>query len=528
MVTPVRRRPCRLRAMATETGSAPAAADPWLRLGPGAAALATFLVHALCWDRYGVFRDELYFVECGRRLAFGYVDQPPGIPLVAGIAHAAFGTWVPGLRLFPWIASAAIVYLTGRLAVRMGAGRPGALVASIAALASPLILGIGHLLTMNVFEVLLVLGLVHALVTLVKGESPRRWVGAGLLAALAVLFKYSAAIVAIALLAGLLLTPERRTLATRWLVPAAALAIVLVLPNLLWQAAYGFPFLELVANGQRYKNAAFDVRGFTAGLVLEAGPVNAVVWVAGLAWLLVAAPGRPFRFLGIGAALYLAVLLASRGKSYYFTSALPVLMAAGGVAWESWLRRAPVAARRVLPAALAVQLLLVPLAVPLLAEGAFVRWQAFLRVRPPPLERDRQGALPQVFADMHGWQAMADAAVRAYDTLPEAEKRTAVVFGQNYGQAAAVDVLAAGRAPPAISRQNQYWLWGVPPGRGDPSIIIGDDREDCGGHFRERVLVEKLPSDPWVRPSEDAPSIWICRGLTVPVSEIWPSLRLYI
>jgi len=514
--------------MATENGSAPAAADPWLRLGPGTVAAAAFLVHALCWDRYGVFRDELYFVECGRRLGFGYVDQPPGIALVAGIAHAAFGAWVPGLRLFPWIASAAIVYLTGRLAVRLGAGRYGATVASIAALTSPVILGIGHLLTMNVFEVLLVLGLVHALVTIVKGESPRRWVGAGLLAAMAVLFKYSAAIVSVALLAGLVVTPERRTLRTRWLVPAAALAILLVLPNLVWQASHGFPFLELVANGQRYKNTPFDVRGFTLGLVLEAGPITALVWLAGLGWLLAATAGRSYRFLGIGSALYLAVLVASGGKSYYFTSALPILVAAGAVAWESWVRNAASVARGALPAALAVELLLVPLAVPFLPETSFLRWQAFLGVRPPPMERDRQGALPQVFADMHGWQAMADAAARAYQALPEAEKRTAVVFGQNYGQAAAVDVLAAGRAPPAVSRQNQYWLWGVPEGRGDPSIIIGDDREDCGGHFRERVLVEKLPSDPWVRPSEDAPSIWICRGLTVPVSEIWPGMRLYI
>jgi 4-amino-4-deoxy-L-arabinose transferase-like glycosyltransferase len=506
----------------------PATEDPLLRRGPALAAVATFILHALAWDRYGVFRDELYFVACGQRLDWGYVDQPPGIPALAALAHAMFGTWVPGLRVFAWLAAAGAVYLTGRLAVRLGARGHGAVIASIAALASPVLLGLGHLLTMNAFEVLLMVALAHVLVTIVKGESPRRWVGAAVLAALAVLFKYSAALLSLALLAGLLLTPERRALRSIWLVPAAILALALVAPNLAWQAQHGFPFLELVRNGQRYKNAPFDPLGFSGALVLEGGPLTALVWTGGLGWLLLTRAGRPFRFLGLGAAIYLAVLVVTRGKSYYFASALPVLMAAGAVAWEARLRAAPRLARAAVPAALALQLALAPLAVPLLPEGAFVRYQAALGVKPPPMERDRPGLLPQVYADMHGWAALAEAVARAHQALPEAERLTAVVFGQNYGQAAAVDVLGAGRGlPPAVSGHNQYWLWGLPAGRGDPAIVIGDDDEDCGGVFRERVLAERLPSDPWVRPAEDARTIWICRGATSPIEAVWPRLRHY-
>jgi hypothetical protein len=257
------------------------------------------------------------------------------------------------------------------------------------------------------------------------------------------------------------------------------------------------------------------------------GPVNAVLWVGGLGWYLLGRGGRPHRFVGIGAALYLVLLLATRGKSYYFGTALPPLLAAGAVALEA--RVASPLARAVAPAAVALQLALVPIAVPILSEAATVRWMATLGVRPPPLERDRPGALPQVMADMHGWQALADEVTRVYLSLPEAEQRTAIVFGQNYGQAAAIDVLAAGRGlPPAVSGHNQYFLWGVPEGRGDPAIVIGEDEEDCGGIYREKIAAARMPHDPWIRPFEDEHTIWICRGATAPFSSIWPRLRFFL
>jgi 4-amino-4-deoxy-L-arabinose transferase-like glycosyltransferase len=496
------------------------------RLAPPAAALATLLLHALAWDRYGIFRDELYFIACGERLAFGYVDQPPGIPAVAALAHALAGTSVPGLRLAAWLASAGTVWLGARLAARLGGGGFAVALAALALVASPVLRALGHLLTMNAFEALLVVALAHELQALAAGTAaPRRWLAAGALAGGAVLFKYSAAMLAVALLLALLATPARRALRTRWALAGAALGLALVLPNLVWQAGHGYPFLELVRNGQLHKNAPFSAAGFAGALLLEGGPVGALVWTTGLGWLLVAPAARPHRFLGLGAGLYLAALLATRGKAYYFATALPVLLAAGAVALERAVR--PGVARAAAAGALALQLALLPLAIPLLSEAALVRYLGALAFRPPALERDRQGALPQVFADMHGWERLAAAVERAYRGLPERERRTAVVFGQNYGQAAAVDVLAAGRAPPAVSGHNQYFLWGVPAGRGDPAIVIGDAGEDCGRAFREQVLVERLPPDPWTRPAEDERSIWVCRGATTSIEALWPRLKHY-
>lgn len=486
-------------------------------------------LHAACGGRYGVFRDELYFMVCGRRLAAGYVDQPPGIALVARLATASFGTWVPGLRLLPWAAAAATVLLAGRLALRLGAAPAGAALASAGVLGAPVLLGLGHYLTMNAFEPALVLALALVLLRLARGEDPRLWVAAGGIAGLAVLFKYTSALVAVSLLAGLLATPARRALRTRWALAGAAVGLLVVLPNLAWQAAHGFPFLELVRNGQLRKNAPFTVAGFSRGLLLGANPILAPLWLGGAAWLLVARAARPVRFLGAGGVLYVALLVATRGKDYYAAPALPLLFAGGGAAASALLRSGAVRWAWALPAvALLGAVPVIPLALPLLPSDAFVRYQAALGLKPEAQERKAYGALPQIFADQHGWPELAGAVSAALTRLPAEERATAVVYGQNYGEAAAIDVYGPALGlPPAVSGHNQYFLWGVPPGRGDPALVISDEREDCGGLYRERSLAAERPHDPWVMPYEDRRQIWICRGAIRPLRESWSRLRHY-
>ncbi len=494
-------------------------------VGPALFALAAFLLHAACWGRYGVFRDELYFIVCGERLAWGYVDQPPGIAAVAALAHGLFGTWVPGLRLIPWLASAATVYVAGRLAARLGAGAFGATVASAATFAAPVLLALGHYLTMNAFEPLLVTALATVLVRLARGEDPRLWMVAAGLAGLAVLFKYTSVLIALSLLAGMLLLPERRALATRWALVAALFGILIVLPNLVWQASHGFPFLELVRNGARYKNAPISPGAFLVELLKEPNPIGALVWIPGLLWL-VAWRAEAGRFLGVGAILYVALLLATKGKPYYAAPVFPILFAAGGAAWDGLPSRA---LRIALPAVLVLSgAVLAPLAVPLLPEETFVRYQAAVGQRPEVLERAALGPLPQLFADQHGLAEIAAAVAAVWRALPPDERRTAGIFAQNYGEAAAIDVLDAGQGlPPATSGHNSYWLWG-PPRPADPVVIVGDAREDCGrGAYRTRILAGRAADAPWAMPYERGRLVWICRGLDRPVSELWPLTRHY-
>jgi hypothetical protein len=473
--------------------------------------------------RYGFFRDELYFLVCGQRLETGYVDQPPGIALLARLAGALFGIYLPGLRLFSWLAGAATVYLSGRLAARLSGSGAAATLASTAAFACPLLLGTSHLLTMNAFEPLLVLSSVLLLLRLSEGQDPRLFVPALGLLGLSVLVKYSSAAIGLALFVGFLATPARRSLCTVFAPIAALFAALLLLPNVLWQASHGFPFLEVVRNGQLHKNALLSPLGFLEELLLEANPLTLPLWLFGLAFLLFGRGGRKARFLGIACLLYLAAVVSGHGKPYYAAPILPLLFGAGGAAVCLVVGSRP---RRLSYGALlaASGLALSPLALPLLTEETFLSYERVLGMRPAPMEQRELGPLPQLFADQHGWHELVLGVARVYASLPKEEQDRALVYGLNYGVASAVEVLGPALGLPkgiAVSGHNQFWFWGLPEGRGDPFIMVSGESENCGGAYREVVLAERLPRTPYAMPYENGHWLWICRG-ALARSPWWP------
>lgn len=497
------------------------------RVGPALAALATFALHAACWGRYGIFRDELYFLVCGQRLSAGYVDQPPGIALVARLAYSLFGTWVPGLRVFSWVAGAATVYLTGRLAARISGSSVAANVAAVAAASCLLLVGGSHHLSMNAFEPLLVVAVVHVLLRLTQGGNPKLWVAAGGLAGLAVLMKYTAAPLCLALLTGVAVTPARRALRTWWALAGATVGALVVLPNFLWQATHGFPFLEMVHAAVTWKNTPITPPQFLLGLLVEAG-LNTPLWVGGLGWLLFAPRARAARFMGVGGLIHLLALAFGHAKPYYAAALVPILVAGGGVAVAELVRSATV--RRAYGAlVVAAAIAFAPLAIPILPLDTFVRYLGAVKVRPPVNERLEQSVLPQDRADEFGWREITAGVARVYRSLPPEEQAHVAVFSpRNYGPASAVEILGPEHGLPrglAVSGHNQYWFWGIPAGRGDPLIVVSDPGFSCRDYFREQLLAEQLPKIPYALPQDNGHTLWICRGLPAPLQTLPRSVR---
>src|SRR6267143_3734919 len=162
-------------------------------------ALATFLFHLLTAGRYGIFRDELYYLACSEHLDSGYVDQPPLIAFIAWIARHLFGESLLGLRLLPAVAGAATVWLTGKLAREMDGGVFAQALAALAVMAAPIYLLMHHWLTMNAFEPLIWLGCAWCIVRAINQGDPRYWLWFGVLLGLGMENKYTTAFFALAI-----------------------------------------------------------------------------------------------------------------------------------------------------------------------------------------------------------------------------------------------------------------------------------------------------------------------------------------
>ena len=490
--------------------------------------LATLAFFVATAPGYGIFRDELYYLACGRHLAWGYVDQPPLVGLLAAVATALFGDSLVGLRLFPALAAAGTVLLVGDTARAFGAGRWGRITAQLLAATTPIYLSLFTIFSMNAFDVLVWAGLARLGAALLAGARERLWLAFGALAGVGLENKLDVGLLGAGLVVGLVVARRWDVLASRWLWLGGAVAAALFLPHVVWQALHGWPTPEFVAGAQEGKIVELAPWQFLAEQVWLVGPVAAGLALAGLGWLLAARAARVQRPLGWAVVVVLAVFALSVSKPYYFSPAYALLFAAAGAALEAWTAgRGRRLLRPLVLVAVASILFSAPLAKPLLPVDGYLRYAAALGVAPGSDESHELGRLPQFFADMHGWREMAENVAAAMATLPLAERERACVYGNNYGEAAAIDHFGPALGlPPAISGHNSYWLWGPGECTGEVLILLGGERED---HLRSFRSVQRIGHHTCTdcMPYEDDLTIWVGRGLKLPIGEAWERARHY-
>jgi 4-amino-4-deoxy-L-arabinose transferase-like glycosyltransferase len=487
---------------------------------------AKLLVHLYAGRHYGYFVDELYYLACSRHLDWGYVDQPPLIALIAWIARSLFGDSLPAIRFLPAVAGAAEVALTAVIARELGGNRFAQGLAALAALAAPAILAGDNLLTMNAFEPLLWMGCAWLVIRMINTEDQRLWLWFGILAGFGLENKYSMLIFGAGVVAGLLLTPQRRLLRGPWLWIGGGLALLLFLPNLLWNVQHHFPFLELQANIRRSgRDVPLTPLAFFAQEILVMNPLALPLWLAGLVFYFFAKAGKPFRALGWSWVFAAAVILAFSPRVYYLFPAFPMLFASGAVLAETALERQPIWRKLAWPALMVVSgAILAPLAIPVLPPQMYIRYTQALYLAQPAIETHRLGPLPQIFADQFGWEEMAQTVARVYNGLaPEVRARTAI-FGQNYGQAGAIDLFGPKYGlPPAISGHQSYFLWGPRGYTGESMIVMADRQEVLESLFSEVRKVARV-EHPYSMPYEHF-DVFYCRGLKKSMEELWPRVK---
>jgi hypothetical protein len=486
-------------------------------------AACVFVGHALIAGRYDAFRNELYFIVCGRHPAFGYVDQPPLVPFLAALTQAA-GDNVWLLRFPAIVAAALLVGVTIALARLLGARTRGAWLAGLAAGSAPMLVALTSTLTTATFEPLAWTIVAYAVVRALVRDEPRMLIVAGVVAGVGGQAKYGIAIWLIALAIGLACTPARRLFAHPAIWVGVGCAAIISLPNFLWQAANGFPFLEVVRNDNA-GNLTGSVLEFALTQVFALNVVLAPLWLAGVVAPFAQRAAAPFRFLSIAFGVAAVLVFVTHGKSYYLAGAYPSLFALGAaVATE--LPPLLIGVWSVLVVANAA--LVLPFVAPVLTPDALARYLARAPVRPTPVEVAGIGApLTQVFSDEFGWRELERTVAGVYNALPPQERRKAAILAGNYGEAAALDVYgSADHLPPALSEQDQYFLWGT---HGyDGSLVIAVNANPARwARICDRSEVVASFGVPYAMPYERDRAIVLCHGTAVPLSVAWPRFKRY-
>lgn len=481
-------------------------------------------VHLPLVTQYGYHGDELYFIDCARHLAFGYVDHAPLVPWIARLSGEVFGYGLASLRLFPVLAGAASIVLTALLAKEWGGGRSAQLIAAMAVLVAPAYLQMASFLNIPVFETLIWTLAAYLITHIIKRDAPKWWILVGFVAGIGLLNKHTMLLWGFALGIGLLLTEHRRQLKSPWLWMGAAVALLIFLPNLIWQHQHEWATLQFIGNIRTGTLAAIPHVLFLLGQLLYMHPLVAPLWLAGLVFLF-SSLGRPYRLFGWLYLVAFAVLLSLHGKPYYLAPAYPPLFAAGAIGLEQVIRRRQL--RWGLPCALGALsiagALTAPLALPILpletSDRIIGRAFAFAIDDPTLVTGD--------FHLQHGWAEQAAAVASVYRSLSRDEQASAVVLTPRYTQASAINFFGkALQLPSAYSGHMTHYLWGPPPTAAAVIIAYAWQSAEleplCGELTRVAEIVHPLAS-----PRENHLPVYVCRQPRVALPDVWSNLKRY-
>ncbi len=480
--------------------------------------------------RYGYFRDELYYLATSNHLDLGYVDFAPLAALLLRVSRFLLGDSLHAIRAFPALAHAGEIVLTGLIARELGGKRFAVLVACLCVLLCPVVLANASRFAMNPFEPLFWMGCIYFLLLAINRSRPELLVWCGVLVGLGLENKHSTAFFLIALTVGLLATQDRRLLRNKWLWIAAGIIILLALPNLIWQYKHDFAtWVDLSNVKKTHKNLELPPLPFLIQQIMMLLPVSALVWLAGLGFLLFHDEGKRYRVLGVTYLAFLALLMALHGKDYYVAPIYPMLFAAGGVFWEKFiasharLRWGKVALPAVI---LAVGVMVVPIVLPILPPDRVSPYMERLGIRIPRTETGMVSLLPQYFADEFGWQEMVAQVAEIYNSMPADERAKTAILAGNYGSAGAIDFFGARYGlPKSISAHQNYYYWGFRQYTGESLIMLNwqlDDAQYWCQTVEEGPRIEFPYTMGW-----EHYTILICHGLKKPMAEAWPHFKVW-
>lgn len=487
---------------------------PKFAFGPiGVVATVQVAVLTALSGRYGFHRDELYFLAAGKRLDWGYVDQPPITPLLARLSAAVFGDTPGGVRVVATLAGVATAVVVALVARELGGGRGAQVFSAVAAALSTFVLAVSHMLSTTTVDVLMWTVIGFLALRLLRTGDGRWWIAVGAAVGVGLENKWLVLLLVAALGIALLVIGPREVLRSGWLAAGVVVAAVLAAPTVLWQAAHGFPLLT-VASGISEDDGTENRILFVPMQLVYVSPVLVPVWLAGIVRLWRDPALRWARALAVSYPVLCVGLLVLGGKPYYSVPLLVLLTAAGAEPALRWLDRG---VRRSVAAVLAVVAAVISVVV-----GLPVLPAADLA---PVLALNREPG------EQVGWPEFTRTVSLAWQQIPAEQRATATIFANSYGQAGAVERYRGEYGlPQPYSGHMSYADWGPPPdAMTGPVVLVGgfEDISETRSAFTDCRVIAVHDNGIGLGNEEQGTPLALCSGPAAPWSRLWPDLRRY-
>jgi 4-amino-4-deoxy-L-arabinose transferase-like glycosyltransferase len=486
-------------------------------------ALGRVLLQVFTNGKYGFHQDELVTMDAAaHHLAWGYVAWPPVTPFLARVALALFGPSVIGLRSFAVLAEGIMMLLTGLMIRDLGGSRWAQILGAVAVATTPNSIVQGGLFQYETLDYVCWVLLAFMVIRLLKSENPRWWLGIGAAIGLGMMTKYTIAFSVVGLVVGTLATRNRRYLGSPWLWSGAGLALVIWLPNLLWQVQNHWITLNFLASIHTRDVQAGQANSFLIDQVLfNLNPVMLFLVIAGLYYFWFAPSGQRYRTMGWMYGAPFILLMLVQGNGYYLAPAYPMLAAGGAVWWEQRLTRISNPRREhtwqwttwsVLSVSAAF---LMAVELPVAPLGS-AWWEV--------VSKSNEQLKSEV-----GWPGLVQQVAKAYNSLPDAEKAHAAILAASSGEIGSIDLYGpAYGLPRVISGFDSYWQYGYgnPPPQ---TLIVVGFSNDLLSQFQDCTFMApiRMPFNIQNEETINHRSIYVCHNLLQPWPEFWQHFQYF-
>jgi len=436
-------------------------------------------LNLLAISHFGFQRDELLHLALGDHLDWGFKEVPPFIALLAKISTTIFGDSVFATRIFSTIFSGLIIWFTGLIVIELGGKKFAIALACLALIFSPAFAASGYLFQPVVFDQLWWVLTVYLLIRYLNTSLPIYIYLLGIVIGVGLLTKYTMAFFAIALILGLLITRQRKILWNRHILFAAIIALLLFLPNIIWQFQHHLPVVTHMKNLRSQQLDYISPSDFIKQQLTVNG-IALFVWLIGFGFLLFSPRLRKFQFLAFAFILIFLFLLEMNGKNYYLFGAYPMLFAAGAYGFERWVKARSYVLRTVVILFFTLpNLLLFPLALPVFSLDQTVSVFKFagknmnINIK---WEDQKIHPLTQDYGDMLGWEEMTEKVANAYNNLTPEQQKNTQIYADNYGEAGAIHHFGKKYNLPNVACLNSSFTLWAPDDLNARYIIYVDDK----------------------------------------------------